>query len=178
MKQDIAKIYAKNKKEVKISWEDVEHATLKIVHAMKKDHYQPDIIISLARSGLIPAAMISYTLGNKQLYFIKAELTKTQRAGKDQDFLPRPVLTQRIKRSLKGHRLLVVDEMTVSGATLELVSGYLKTKKPLSVKYAVLFKQPWSHFKPDYYGKVLTDWPLYPWKDLRNNIRDPRSLIK
>lgn len=169
--------YAKNKGEVKITWEDVEKAALHIVHTMKRDQFEPDIIISLARSGLIPAALISYAVGNKQLYVIKADFSKTQTSGQNQDLRSRPVLSQRIKRTLKGLKILVVDEMTVSGETLKLVSEYLTTKKPKQVKYAVLYKQPWSQFKPDYYGHVLKQWPLYPWKELRNIRRDPRSLL-
>lgn len=168
--------YARNKKEVRLTWQDVEKAALHIVRKMQRDGFQPDIIISLARSGLIPAALISYCIGNKQLYTIKADFSKIQSNGKLQDLRSRPVLSQRIKRSLKGLKILVVDEMTVSGETLKLVSNYLKTKKPKEVRYAVLYKQPWTQFNPHYYGQLIRQWPLYPWKELRNNIRDPRSL--
>jgi hypoxanthine phosphoribosyltransferase len=176
MARSASQYYLKNKQDIKITWQDVERATLHVVHQMKRDKFQPDIIISLARSGLIPASLISYCLGNKQLYVVKVDFSKTQSSGKDQDLRSRPILSQRIKRSLKGHKILVVDEMTVSGETLKLVSKYLKTKHPKQVKFAVLYKQPWSQFKPHYYGKLLTKWPLYPWKELRNTIRDPRSL--
>ncbi len=168
--------YLRNKGEVKLTWQDVERAALRIVHKMQAEGFQPDIIISLARSGLIPAALISYCIGNKQLYTIKADFSKTQTNGKIQDLRSRPILSQRIKRSLKGLKILVVDEMTVSGETLKLVSVYLKTKRPKEVRYAVLYKQPWTQFKPDYFGKLIRQWPLYPWKELRNNVRDPRSM--
>ena len=171
------KFYKKNKGEVKITWEDVERDTLHIVHAMAKSNFKPDIIISLARSGLIPAAMISYCLGNKQLYVIKADFSRTQTSGKQQDLRSRPVLSQRIKRSLKGLKILVVDEMTVSGETLNLVSKYLKTKHPRQVKYGVLYQQPWSKFKPDYFARKITFWPLFPWKELHNIIKDPRAKL-
>ncbi|KKR35537.1 MAG: Phosphoribosyltransferase [Candidatus Magasanikbacteria bacterium GW2011_GWA2_40_10] len=171
------KFYKKNKGEVKITWQDVERDTLHIVHAMAKSRFKPDMIISLARSGLIPAAMISYCLGNKQLYVIKADFSKTQLNGSVQDLRSRPVLSQRIKRSLKGLKILVVDEMTVSGETLKLVSKYLQTKHPRQVKYAVLYRQPWSQFKPDYFGRKITFWPLFPWKELRNNVKDPRAKL-
>ncbi len=178
MNKTVQKYYARNKKEVKLSWQDVEKAALHIVHKLQKDKFQPDIIISLARSGLIPAALISYCIGNKQLYTIKADFSKTQRSGKMQDLRSSPILTQRIKRNIKGLKILVVDEMTVSGETLKLVSNYLKTKQPKEVRYAVLYKQPWTQFKPDYYGKLIKEWPLYPWKELRNNIRDPRLAAR
>lgn len=171
------KFYKKNKAEIKITWEDVERDTLHIVHLMEKNGFKPDLIISLARSGLIPAAMISYCLGNKQLYVLKVDFSKTQSNGNLQDLRSRPVLSQRVKRSLKGLKILVVDEMVVSGETLKLVSKYLKTKHPRQVKYAVLYKQPWSQFKPDYFSRKITAWPLYPWKELRNNIKDPRAKL-
>ncbi len=177
MSANAHKFYKKNKGEIKITWEDVERDTLHIVNRMEKNSFKPDMIISLARSGLIPAAMISYCLGNKQLYVVKVDFSRTQLKGKAQDLRSRPVLSQRIKRSLKGLKILVVDEMTVSGETLKLVSKYLKTKHPRQVKYAVLYQQPWSEFKPDYCGRRITSWPIYPWKELRNNVKDPRSKL-
>ena len=176
MNRIVQRYYARNTGEVKLSWHDIEKAALHIVHKLQKDTFQPDIIISLARSGLIPAALISYCIGNKQLYTVKVDFSKTQRNGKLQDLRSRPVLSQRIKRSLKGLKILVVDEMTVSGETLKLVAQYLQTKHPKEVRYAVLYKQPWTQFKPDYFGKLIDKWPLYPWKELRNNVRDPRSF--
>ncbi len=175
-KKRAEELYELNRGEVKITWQDVERDTLRLVKQMKADGFQPDIIVSLARSGLIPASLISYCLGNKQLYVVKADFSRTQRNGKDQDLRSRPILTQRIKRSLKGLKILVVDEMTVSGETLKLVNKYLKTKQPKQVKFAVLYKQPWTTFLPDYFGRLIKQWPLYPWKELRNHIRDPRSL--
>lgn len=177
-KKTIADYYALNTKEVKLSWQQIEKDTLSIVHKMHTDDFVPDMIISLARSGLIPASLISYCLSNKNLYVIKADLTKTQSSGKTQDLRTRPVLTQRIKRSLKGLKILVVDEMTVSGETLKLVSSYLKTKKPKDVRFAVLYKQPWTQFKPDYFGKEISYWPIYPWRELGNVYRDPRDVVK
>ncbi len=174
----IAHYYSLNKKEVKLSWQQIEHDTLRIVHKMKHDDFVPDMIISLARSGLIPASLISYCLSNKNLYVIKADLTKTQSSGKNQDLRSRPILTQRIKRSLQGLKILVVDEMTVSGETLKLVSSYLKTKKPKDVRFAVLYKQPWTQFKPDYFGRQIAFWPIYPWRELGNTYRDPRDMVK
>src|SRR3989344_4720127 len=171
------KFYKKNRGEIKITWEDVERDTLHIVHAMAKNNFKPDVIISPGRSGLIPAAMNSYCLGNKQLYVIKAGFSKVQSNDSAQDLRSRPVLSQRIKRSLKGLKILVVDEMTVSGETLKLVSKYLKTKHPRQVKFAVLYQQPWSQFKPDYCARTITTWPLFPWKELRNNVKDPRAKL-
>lgn len=68
--------------------------------------------------------------------------------------------------------------MAVSGSTLQLVSKYMEIKNPAQVKYAVLYKQPWAQFNPDYFGREIKEWPIYPWKELRNNVLDPRASVK
>ena len=78
--------YAKSVGVVRLTWEDVEHDTLKIIDRMKQDGFEPDIIVSIARSGLIPASLIAYALGNKQLYVIKVDFSKVQKSGQDQEF--------------------------------------------------------------------------------------------
>jgi hypothetical protein len=167
--------YKKSKGIKNLTWEDVEHDTLTIIDKMKADNFDPDIIVSIARSGLIPASMIAYAMGNKQLYVIKVDFSKTQKSGADQDLMKQPVITQELTNNIHGLKVLVVDEMAVSGSTLKLVSKYMEIKNPAEVKYAVLYKQPWAEFNPDYAGREIEEWPLYPWKELRNNVLDPRA---
>jgi len=167
--------YDKSEGIVRLSWEEVEKDTLHIINCMKQDNFDPDIIVSIARSGLIPAAMIAYAMGNKQLYVIKVDFSKIQKDGKDQELYDRPTITQELTRDVQGLKVLVVDEMVVSGSTLKLVKAYMEIKNPKEVKYAVLYKQPWAEFQPDYFGREIKEWPLYPWKELRNNVLDPRA---
>ncbi|MFA6427883.1 MAG: phosphoribosyltransferase family protein [Candidatus Magasanikbacteria bacterium] len=167
--------YAKSEGTITLSWEDVENDVLKIIDDMKHDGFEPDIIVSIARSGLIPASMIAYALGNKQLYVIKVDFSKVQKNGQDQELNDRPIITQELTKDIQGLKVLVVDEMVVSGSTLKLVDAYMGIKNPGEVRYAVLYKQPWAEFKPQYSGREVTEWPLYPWKELRNNVLDPRA---
>src|SRR3989339_738596 len=177
MTTDPKKFYEKSKGVVNLSWQDVEHDTLVIIDKMKNDGFEPDMIVSIARSGLIPAALIAHPLGNKQLYVVKIDFSKTQRAGKDQDLMERPVITQELTKDVRGLKVLVVDEMAVSGSTLKMMKSYMDMKQPQEVRYAVLYKQPWSEFTPDYSGREIEAWPVYPWKELRNNVIDPRAKI-
>jgi len=175
MTEEAKAYYKQSKGTVNISWHDVEEDVLRIIDAMKDDHFEPDVIVSIARSGLIPASMIAYALGNKQLYVIKVDFSKTQKNGQDQDLADRPMITQELTKDISGLKVLVVDEMAVSGSTLKLVSAYMEIKNPKEVKYAVLYKQPWAEFSPDYVGREIEEWPLYPWKELRNDVLDPRA---
>ncbi|MEK7084280.1 MAG: phosphoribosyltransferase family protein [Patescibacteria group bacterium] len=160
------KYYEKSEGEVALSWDDVEASVRHIIHQMKEDGFVPDMIVSIARSGLIPASLIAYSLGNKELYVIKVDFSNSQKVGKDQDLRAKPVISQELSKDVQGLRVLVVDEMVVSGQTLKLVSAYMAIKDPKEIKYAVLYKQPWAEFQPDYFGKEIREWPVYPWKVL------------
>jgi len=177
MSSAVEEYYKKSEGTVNLSWQDVEQDTLGIIEQMSKDNFDPDVIISIARSGLIPASMIAYALGNKQLYVIKVDFSKTQKGGQDQDLHDKPKITQELSKDIEGLKVLVVDEMVVSGSTLKLVDSYMGIKNPAEVKYAVLYKQPWAEFKPHYWGREIKQWPIYPWKELRNNVLDPRAKI-
>lgn len=159
--------YNKSEGEVHLCWHDVEEAAQKIVIQMKLENFEPDIIISIARSGLIPASLISYALGNKELYVIKVDFSKNQKIGKEQELRNKPKISQELSKDVEGLKVLVVDEMVVSGSTLKVVSGYLDMKSPAEVKYTVLYKQPWAEFQPDYFGKEIRQWPIFPWKRLK-----------
>ncbi len=169
--------YAKSEGIVNLSWQDVEQDVLGIIKKMKADNFEPEVIVSIARSGLIPAAMLAYVLGNKELYVVKIDFSKTQKSGKDQDLNDRPTITQELTKDIHGLKVLVVDEMVVSGSTLKLMDMYMHIKNPAEVKYAVLYKQPWAGFTPDYFGREIKEWPLYPWKELKNNVLDPRAVV-
>jgi len=170
-------LYAKSEGTINLTWRDVERDVLEIIDRMKADGFEPDVIISIARSGLIPASMIAYALGNKELYVIKVDFSKIQKNGNDQELHDTPRITQELTKDIHGLKVLVVDEMAVSGSTLKLVSSYMNIKGPAEVRYAVLYKQPWAEFEPDYYGSKTKEWPMYPWKELRNDVLDPRARI-
>lgn len=159
--------YEKSEGEKKLTWDEVEQTALHVVEEIKKDGFEPDIIISVARSGLIPGSLISYALGNKELYVIKTDLSTAQKVGKDQELRRRPKITQELSVDIEGKKVLVVDEMVVSGSTLQMVSEYLDMKHPAEVKYGVLLRQPWTEFDPDYYGVEMKQWPIFPWKVLK-----------
>ena len=167
MNSIVKQYYEKSEGEVHLSWEDVERAAERIIHQMKDDSFQPDLIISIARSGLIPASLISYALGNKELYVIKIDFSKSQQMSFRQDMRDQPKISQELSKDIEGLNVLVVDEMVVSGTTLKMVKDYLAMKGPHEVKYAVLYKQPWTQFDPDYFGDEVRPWPIFPWKRLK-----------
>ncbi|MFH1234843.1 MAG: phosphoribosyltransferase family protein, partial [Candidatus Diapherotrites archaeon] len=97
------------------------------------------------------------------LYVIKADYYKNDRAETGMKFNPEPLITQKLDRQIEGKRILVVDEVTDSGATAFMVKKYIESLKPSEARYLMVHWKPWSKFKPDYYAEEADGWIVYPW---------------
>ena len=56
-----------------VSWRDIEEWTKGIMKMIIADDYNPDIIVGIARGGLVPARMVADYLFKKDLLSIKTE---------------------------------------------------------------------------------------------------------
>ena len=63
-----------------------------------------------------------------------------------------------------GKKVLVVDEVADTGASLKLVKLHVLEKGASAVKMATLYFKPRSVFKPDYFVKETNRWIVFPWE--------------
>ena len=78
------------------------------------DFPKVDMVVGIATGGIIPASLIAYHL--------QKELEIVQFNYRDENNAPRyetPQLLNELKRDLSGKRILLVDDVSVSGKTLE-----------------------------------------------------------
>ncbi|RKN03366.1 phosphoribosyltransferase [Streptomyces radicis] len=65
----------------------------------------------------------------------------------------------------RGRRLLVVDDVVGSGATLRAVLADLAARvAPVGVRTAVLCRNAGTRFAPDTWGWEVADWVVFPWE--------------
>ena len=144
-----------------------------LVHKIVGSGYKPDIIIGIARGGLVPARMVCDLLLQDELISIRTEHWST--ASKKEK--------ARIKFSLPKEadilwkKVLVVDDIADTGESFSLILDYLKEKCPLETRTAVLQYKTSSTFVPDYWGEKLEEWNwvIYPWafyEDIAGFVRD------
>lgn len=107
-----------------LTWEGFGVASRELAQQIVDSGYEPEIIIAVARGGLLPAGALSYTMGVKLSDAINVEFY-TDVA----ETLPDPVLLEPLLdiESISDRRLLVVDDVADSGRTLHLVLDLLKT---------------------------------------------------
>lgn len=121
--------------------------------------YEPDIIVGLARGGWVLARVLCDYLNVKDLMSLKVEhwgITATP-DGKAQLKYP-------FKIDLTGKKVLVVDDITDTGASMQIAVDYVNSLNPSEVKTATLRHIEGAKFVPDYYAdEIKWRWVIFPW---------------
>lgn len=118
-----------------LTWEGFGVASRELAQQIVNSGFKPDIIIAVARGGLLPAGALSYAMGVKLSDAINVEFYTDV-----EETLPDPVLLEPLLDvdSIRNKKLLVVDDVADSGRTLALVLDLL-TKEGADCRSAVLY---------------------------------------
>ena len=144
-----------------LSWGAANSLARALAYKVIESGYEPDIILGIARGGLVPARMVCDLLLRNDLVSIT-----TQHWG-----IATNLGKARIKFSLpqeadiSGKRVLVVDDVADTGDSISITIDYLKKRNPLEIRSAVFHYKTCSSLIPDYYGEKLEEWNwiIYPW---------------
>lgn len=143
----------------KLSYEEFGIAVRELAQVIKDSGYEPDIVLSIARGGLLIGGALGYALGVKNTFTMSVEFY----TGVNER-LALPVVLPPVpnKVDLTGLKVLVADDVADTGATLKLVrefcAGYVA-----EVRSAVLYEKPHSVEKPDYAWRHTDKWIEFPW---------------
>lgn len=145
-----------------LTWETFGEASRYLSQEIVDSGWMPDLIVGVARGGLIPAGAIGYAIGIKEMGAINVEFYTDIGAT-----LPEPtILNPRLDtESLTDKKVLVVDDVADSGKTLDLVVNMLK-ETASEVRSAVIYTKPTTIFEPDYSWKKTEAWINFAWSVL------------
>jgi len=141
------------------TWNQIYNMLLNLAEKIRKNGFKPDVIVGVSRGGWPPARVLSDLLGNPNLANVRAEFYLGVAETKGE-----PVLTQPVSMTVKGKRVLVVDEVADTGKSLKLIKEHIIEKGATQVKIATVYYKPWSIVKPDYYEKETRSWVVFPWE--------------
>lgn len=142
-----------------LTWEQFGTASRELAQSIADSDFTPEIIIAIARGGLLPAGSLSYALGLKLSDAINVEFYTDVH-----ETLPDPVLLAPMldTASIAGKRLLVVDDVADSGRTLALVLELLR-ETGADARSAVLYAKSASVIAPDFAWRRTDRWIVFPW---------------
>lgn len=143
-----------------ISWNRIYQLARHLALMIRKAGFQPNVIVAIARGGYVPARILCDFMDISNLTSIRVE---HYTAGARKKQYAR--LTSHIGMDVRGMKVLLVDDVSDTGDTLELALDHLKSCGPAEVKVAILHHKKISAFEPDFYAQKVIKWRwlIYPW---------------
>ncbi|ARM75171.1 phosphoribosyltransferase [Acidianus manzaensis] len=157
-----------------VKWEEIVDLSTRLSEILKEE-YVPDVIIAIARGGLVPARLVADALGIMDVLSLKVEhwvMTASH--------TPEAKIKYPYKVNLEGKKVLLIDDITDTGDSLIITSKYVKENfNPSEVKSSTLQYILGSKFVPDYYAQTVKDWTwfMYPWNYWEDEINLTKKII-
>jgi hypoxanthine phosphoribosyltransferase len=145
-----------------LTWNDFGVASRDLAKAVLASGFEPEIVVAIARGGLLLAGGIAYALGVKSCGAVNAEFyTGVGERLPDPIMMP-PLLDE---ASIEGKRVLLVDDVSDSGRTLAMVVQLLEVAGA-DVRTVCLYSKPGTVYEPTYVWKRTDRWINFPWSVL------------
>jgi len=147
------------------TWNQIYEMLLCQAQKIKTQNYKPDLIIAIARGGVVPARILSDLLETPNLSFIQIEFyTNINQTLKE------PTLKQTLTTNVTGKKTLLIDDIADTGKSLKLAKTHLQQQGAIEIKTATLYQKNQSITIPDFYEKQTTNWVVFPW-DTKETLR-------
>ena len=142
-----------------MTWDDLGRGAREVALLVAEDGYRPDLILGIARGGLLVAGALAYALGVKNSFTMNVEFY----TGVDER-LPVPMLLPPVPDLVDLHdaRMLIADDVADTGQTLALVKGFCAGQVG-EVRVAVLYEKPRSIVSCEYVWRRTVKWIDFPW---------------
>ncbi len=153
------------------TYADIHETVRKLAERLQASGFEPDVMVAIGTGGFIPARILRT--------YIKKPILTVGLAYYDMDNRPMEIPQKvqwidEVQQKLPGKRILLVDEVDDSRATLEYCLRELLASRPLEVAVMVLHnkrKPKRGSLPPEvrryWAGEELEDrWVYYPWDAL------------
>jgi len=155
-----------------LTWSDFGVGIRELARQVADSGYQPDVILAIARGGLIPAGALGYALSVKNIYMVNVEYyTAVDERLEVPVFLP-PHLDL---MGVEDQQFLVVDDVADTGHTLRIVQDFCRDKVA-EVRSAVVYEKPQSVVRCDYVWRRTDRWINFPWSS-QQPVTGPKAGV-
>ena len=143
----------------RMTWGELGGGAAELAAQVVADDYRPDLILGIARGGLLVAGALSYALDVKNAFTMNVEFYTDV-----DERLPVPMLLPPVPDLVDLHdaRMLIADDVADTGQTLALVKGFCSGQVG-EVRAAVLYEKPRSIVTCEYVWRRTDLWIDFPW---------------
>ena len=132
-----------------MTWQELESEVRSLA---AKINTTPDLLVGVARGGVIPAVLLSNVLKVKDLYVLKVRKEGERRR-----------VVAEIFTDVSGKKVLVVEDMLETGQSMVVAKAYLESKGA-SVETACLYTMPITEIQPDFFIREVQEVQEFPWE--------------
>ncbi len=144
------------------SWDEFGAAARTVSADVLRSGFAPDVVVAIARGGLVLAGAVAYALDVKSCGALNVEFY----TGVDARLVEPIVLAPHLDQdSLSHKKVLVVDDVSDSGRTLAMVMAMLG-RTGADVRSLCLYSKPGTILEPDYVWRTTEKWINFPWSVL------------
>ena len=149
-----------------MTWAELGAGARDLAEQIHRDDYRPDMVVAIARGGLLVAGAVGYALGVKNTFTMSVEFY----TGIDER-LDMPMILPPVPDfvDFSETRVLIADDVADTGATLALVKDFL-ADRVAETRCAVLYEKPRSTVRSEYVWRRTDRWIDFPW-----SVRAPVS---
>jgi hypoxanthine phosphoribosyltransferase len=142
-----------------LDWSTFGTASRSLAIVIAEDGYRPDLVLCVARGGLLLAGALGYALDVKNVHLMNVLFY----TGVDER-LDAPVVHEPSPdpRWFAGARVLIADDVADTGATLRVVRDFCETHAA-ETRCAVLYEKPHSTVSCEYVWRRTDRWITFPW---------------
>jgi hypoxanthine phosphoribosyltransferase len=142
-----------------VSWDALADMVAELATKVRGEY---DVMLAITRGGLVPAGMLAYRLGIRNILVAAVEFYDDD--GKPG---PRPTFLQFPSDPLlRGQRVLIVDEVWDSGTTIRAVTDRVRQAGGEPTTAVLHYKPARSKVPstPDHHVVTTDRWVVYPFK--------------
>lgn len=139
----------------RLSWQDFAELSRDLADSVRA--FEPDVIVGVAKAGLLPATAVACAL--------RCELIPVRISRRVDDVVVHRTPQWRVPLTagLAGKRVAIIDEMADTGETLRLVAAHTRENGAPRILTAALVQHSWADPKPDHAALITDELIVFPW---------------
>lgn len=147
-----------------LNWRIIESAVTQFVNRINGKNF--DLIVPIARGGLVPGTIIGYKAGIKNLYPVHLRSYTDDKQQQEIKFTIKPDL-EYLCTNFKNSNILIFDDLSDTGKTFKKVVEFFDYNLcAATITTGSLYIKPHTEYVPSIYvGEFSSDtWVNFPWE--------------
>ena len=147
-------------------WKKVDKIVSKLESEIKASKFYPDILVGVARDGLIPAKLINDRFSSIDLKIVACRRYYQGFSNES------PKVQVEMLEDIKSKKILLIDDIEDNGITIQKVKEKLLQIGALKVKSMVLYSRA-KGSNADFVGVSGRNFAIFPW----NKFQELREFL-